>query len=553
MTHMYTQYFGLSEPPFSIAPNPRYLYMSEQHKEALAHLIYGMQNEGGVILLTGEIGTGKTTICRRLLEELPENTDIAFIINPKMSVVELLATICDEFGIRYPKRNNSIKVFTDGINSYLLDAHANGRHTVLIIDEAQNLSTDVLEQLRLLTNLETDEKKLLQIVLLGQPELQQMLARKDLRQLSQRITARYHLHALNKAEIHHYVRHRLAVAGVQKPLFTSLAFHKLSRLSKGIPRLINLLCDRALLGAYANERKQANQAMIRKAAREIFGSLESPESSPQVHVWTWAGVVLVLALAGSFLLPGKDADITAPWTTARSGNAKQETQIQAGAPKQEKIQEMVVSIPHESPFVSTELSTEESKTLAYQTLLHLWGMDITLQQGADHCQQTATLGLPCLSQISGLGRLRELNRPAVLKIATGNGIVYAVLTALDGKQATIRIGEESKTVLLEELELAWFNDYTLLWKAPPLYHGPIRPGATGPVVPWLAAQLDIVQGQMIPSRTFTRVDTVLTERIKAFQRSHGLNPDGVAGPQTLIRVNVASGIGGPKLMPEQAS
>jgi general secretion pathway protein A len=218
---MYSEYFGFKETPFSIAPDPRYLYLSERHREALAHLLYGINGNGGFVLLTGEVGTGKTTICRCLLEQIPENSDIALIINPKLSVEELLATICDEFSIRYPEHNTSIKVFVDLINKYLLDALSNGHNTVLIIDEAQNLGADVLEQLRLLTNLETSQRKLLQVILLGQPELKEKLSQPELRQLAQRITARYHLGPLSKKEVAAYVSHRLAVAGVQRQLFPS--------------------------------------------------------------------------------------------------------------------------------------------------------------------------------------------------------------------------------------------------------------------------------------------------------------------------------------------
>lgn len=267
---MYLDYFGLSEPPFSIAPDPRYLFMSERHREALAHLLYGVQGQGGFIVLTGEVGTGKTTICRCFLNQVPNNTDVAFIVNPKLSAHELLATICDEFHIDYAE-SASIKSLNDAINDYLLAAHADQRHPVLIIDEAQNLEPDVLEQLRLLTNLETSEKKLLQIILLGQPELREMLAQKQLRQLAQRITARYHLQELNRVEVGAYVACRLAVAGRRPRLFSDAAIKQLYKLSGGIPRLINLLADRAMLGAYATHTETIDPALIKRAHYEIQG------------------------------------------------------------------------------------------------------------------------------------------------------------------------------------------------------------------------------------------------------------------------------------------
>lgn len=267
---MYLDFFGLKEFPFSIAPDPRYLYMSERHREALAHLLFGVGGQGGFVVLTGEVGTGKTTICRCFLGQVPETTDVAFVINPKLSAHELLASICDELKIEYGD-GATIKTLNDEINRYLLTAHARGRHTVLVVDEAQNLSVDVLEQLRLLTNLETSEKKLLQIILLGQPELRSLLAQPELRQLAQRVTARYHLDALNRLEVGAYLKCRLAVAGRTSSVFTQGAIRKLYRLSGGIPRLINLIADRALLGAYASHSEFVDPVHVKQAFREIKG------------------------------------------------------------------------------------------------------------------------------------------------------------------------------------------------------------------------------------------------------------------------------------------
>src|SRR3954467_12100547 len=240
---MYHSYFGLGEAPFSLAPDPRYLYMSERHQEALAHLLYGVSGDGGFVLLTGEVGAGKTTICRCLLEQIPQACDIAYLFNPKLTVAELLSSICSELRINCPSVGATIKTFVDNINAHLLASHAKGRHTVLIIDEAQNLSADVLEQMRLLTNLETNRRKLLQIILVGQPELAELLERRELRQLAQRIVARYHLPPLTRTEISAYVQHRLEVAGAVRPLIPPALAGRLYRLSLGVPRLINVLCD----------------------------------------------------------------------------------------------------------------------------------------------------------------------------------------------------------------------------------------------------------------------------------------------------------------------
>jgi len=293
---MYTDYFGLAENPFSIAPDPRYLYLSDQHREALAHLLYGISSDGGFVLLTGEVGTGKTTICRCLLEQLPEDCDVAFIFNPKLTVLELLSTICDEFKIAYPPQTQSIKVFVDLINQYLLDAHAQKRKALLIIDEAQNLHSDVLEQIRLLTNLETHQRKLLQVILLGQPELRHKLAQPELRQLAQRVIARYHLGPLNDGEVSAYVYHRLKVAGSRRPLFPAPTLTYLHRLSGGIPRLINVLCDRALLGCYVQGKESVDKATLATAAREVFG--EPPRSAERFQKalpWTLAALLVLVS------------------------------------------------------------------------------------------------------------------------------------------------------------------------------------------------------------------------------------------------------------------
>jgi type II secretory pathway predicted ATPase ExeA len=269
---MYRNFFSLSELPFSISPDPKYLFMSERHKEALSHLTYGLGEVGGFALLTGEVGTGKTTISRCLMEQLPDNTQAAFILNPTLSSKELLATLCDQLKIRYRKTDASLKNLTDKISEKLIKNHENDINTLLIIDEAQHLQPEVLEQLRLLTNLETNTKKLLQVILIGQPELQQLLQRRDLRQLAQRITARYHLMPLTKAELKQYIEHRLQVADCVRSLFNNAALAKIHQLSQGIPRLINLLCHSALMQAYNQNDSVVDKRTVIAAAERALGS-----------------------------------------------------------------------------------------------------------------------------------------------------------------------------------------------------------------------------------------------------------------------------------------
>lgn len=296
---MYLNYFGLSEASFSITPDPQYLFLSEQHREALAHLLYGAGENGGFVLLTGEVGTGKTTICRAFLEQTPEQVDVALVLNPAMTAIELMHAICQEFGVATSEHHDSVKVLVDRLNDYLLDAHARGRHPVVVIDEAQNLRPRVLEQVRLLTNLETSKQKLLQIFLIGQPELREILASQELRQLNQRITARFHLSPLSLRETAAYVDHRITVAGVQRPLFSAAALREVYRRSRGVPRLINLICDRSLLGAAVSRRMQVTPAIVRRAAHELLGG-ERPRREPsQQPRWAMAAaLVLALGLGG---------------------------------------------------------------------------------------------------------------------------------------------------------------------------------------------------------------------------------------------------------------
>lgn len=301
---MYREYFGLKDEPFSIAPDPHYFYISEGHREALAHLIYGINSEGGFILLTGEVGTGKTTVCRCLLEQIPENCEVAFILNPTLSSVELLAAICDEFRISYPKGNETIKDLVERIYDFLLHINETSRRAILIIEEAQNLSVEVLEQIRLLTNLETSQRKLLQIIMLGQPELRKTLSKPELRQLSQRITAQYHLRPLGKHEIASYVKHRLAIAGfVGGELFPPPVIRMLYGLTGGIPRKINVICDRALLGVYTEGKKRVERSILIKAAKEISVNGKRNSRGLSINVWfAVIAILIALLLVGSFYI-----------------------------------------------------------------------------------------------------------------------------------------------------------------------------------------------------------------------------------------------------------
>ena len=534
---MYLSYFGLAEAPFSIAPDPRYLYMSQRHQEALAHLLYGVNGDGGFVLLTGEVGTGKTTICRCLLEQIPESCDIAYIFNPKLTVEELLSSICVEFGIANPPGNASIKVFVDCINAYLLDAHAKGRHTVLIIDEAQNLSADVLEQMRLLTNLETNQRKLLQIILLGQPELAVMLERPELRQLAQRIVARYHLGPLTKQEVAAYVRHRLEVSGARRQLFPAALIGRLNRLSGGVPRIINVLCDRALLGAYVQGKERIDRATLAQAAREVF------------HQPATRRRTMLRALAAGLVLLAGSALMVAAYKQEQQSLAKL-----AGLAARTKTAD-----PTEKPRPGAALPDilewpadqrrARSKSMAHAALFRAWGV---ADQTADACRQAEGLGLRCRTARSGVDELRQLNRPAVLRMRDRQGQeFYAALTALDDKTATFAVGTATRVVALGALATQWSGHYTMLWRMPPGARENISQGQRGSAVEWLSKQLALAQGRATDTTGDPVYDDALVRQVKQFQLAQGLIPDGAVGPQTVMRLSGVADRSAPKLFRAQ--
>ncbi len=530
---MYSSYFGLAEAPFSIAPAPRFLYMSQPHQEALAHLLYGVNGGGGFVLLTGEVGTGKTTICRCLLEQIPETCDVAYIFNPKLTVEELLSTICVEFGIVFPAGNTSIKVFVDCINAHLLDAHARGRHAVLIIDEAQNLSPDVLEQMRLLTNLETSERKLLQIILLGQPELVAMLERPELRQLAQRIVARYHLGPLTKPEVAAYVRHRLEVAGARHPLFPPALMGRLHRLSGGIPRLLNVLCDRALLGAFVQGKERVDRTTLAQAAREV---LHRPAAQRRTQR---ALVAAVLLLAGGVL---------AMAALYRHDPAPTETQPALTAASKAAIPPSADTANLAWP---TDAPRAESEAMAYAALFRAWRADY---RAGDPCRHAESLGMRCHTERGGLAELRQINLPAVLRLRDREGREFhAALMKLDSHSATLMTAGKSGMVSIGTLAEQWSGHYSLLWRMPPAVTGTIRPGDRGPAVAWLSRQLARIHGRRPEAEENPLFDDALMHQIKLFQRAQGLAPDGSAGPRTLMRLVEESDQSIPRLAPRRAN
>jgi general secretion pathway protein A len=524
---MYLSFFGLNEKPFSITPDPRYLFLSERHAEALAHLLYGIQEAGGFIQLTGEVGTGKTTIVRSLLAQAPENAEIALILNPSMSAPEFLLTLCEELGIGVPDTAaGSLKDLVDILSAYLLRAHAAGRRVVLVVDEAQNLPAEVLEQVRLLTNLETNTQKLLQIILIGQPELRDLLQRNELRQLAQRITGRYHLDPLAAPETLAYVRHRLRVAGATNEIFSRHALRKIHRLSGGVPRVINILCDRALLGGYALDRHQINAALVRQAAREVFGR----RTRRGWIVWPVAAALILLATTGVALWRLKPFAPAAAAVRVRPAAATVRRKLPVSKP---------VKAGHTLAALLRRYRRETDWRTAYARLFQLWHLSY-VRGGAPPCIQAARHGLACLKARGSLGQLRRYNRPAILQLTNATDHRYEVLmTALDRTHARLALGPTSAPVGLAALSRDWMGHYVLLWQPDGGRLRTLMQGMSGARVRWLDASLRRIDGIETSRPPDSVYDAHLTHLVRRFQRAHRLTVDGIAGIETQLTLSGA--------------
>ncbi|MGH8280332.1 MAG: AAA family ATPase [Gammaproteobacteria bacterium] len=530
---MYASYFGLAEDPFAITPDPRYLFLSGRHNEALAHLLYGVTASGGFIQLTGEVGTGKTTLIRALLDKLPEHVDVALLINPRVNLQEFLRVICHELHVACDPQQSAQELI-DTLNVHLLEAHARGRRVVLIIDEAQALSREVLEQVRLLTNLETSRQKLLQIILVGQPELRELLARQDLRQLAQRITGRYHLEPLSAKDTRAYIGHRLSVAGALAPIFTASGLRSVWRITRGVPRLVNILCDRALLGAYTRELRQVDGGLVRRAAREVF-------ALPGRPAWglLWLGAAAVVLLS----------TVTVLAATGR---------LSVGAGRRIAT----VPVPVSKPLVPLRASVgatpqawlanpahPSDTDMALHTLFAMWGAHYAAGGTGSGCLEAQQQGLRCLYRSGSWDNLRGFDRPAVITLTGEDGISHQVVVAkLTRGQVTLQAGPAEQSFPVAMLDSLWNGNYLLLWRPSASATVPLKPGMVGTGVVWLRTQLATLQ-HTTDSGSST-YDASLVAAVKRFQAAQQLAVDGVAGEETLIYLNTALNTPGtPTLVP----
>ncbi len=540
---MYTSFFGLNEKPFSITPDPRYLFMSERHGEALAHLVYGVTESGGFVQLTGEVGTGKTTLVRSLLlNRMPDNADVAVVLNPQITAHEFLLTICEELSIPVPERRDSIKALTDALNQHLLNAHAEGRRTILVVDEAQNLAPAVLEQVRLLTNLETSKQKLLQIILIGQPELRELLGRNDLRQLAQRITGRYHLEPLSREETAQYIEHRLRVAGALGEIIDASAKKEVFRLSQGVPRLVNVICDRALLGAYSQESRAINKRLIKRAAAEVSGELEPQRTAKRAAI-----AVAVIGLA--FVAAGSWSVLRNTAATDATDVAVAEQAAEVASPAETVVEIVpVVAEPtlDEQLALASELTTND---FAFAALFDLWNLEY-LAGARDGCSQAADHGLACLRLRGSWNGLRRLDRPAILSIIDTNGTTHEIVLAkIHGDTAELSIGGVTVSHPIATVSDVWFGEFMLLWRPPGGTAVSLLPGSRGAAVVWLRQSLANID-ERYASENIERdnYDNELADIVRRFQKDYRLDVDGLAGQQTQIIINSLLGPdGSPRL------
>jgi general secretion pathway protein A len=507
---MYLNYYGLTEPPFAITPDPRFVYLSERHRDALAHLLYGVGQGGGggFVQLTGEIGTGKTTLCRLLLEQLPEKTRVALILNPKLAPIELLESLAEELGLKTDDIRGSQKSLTDRLNAYLLEAYADGWRIVLIIDEAQTLSIESLEQIRLLTNLETSTQKLLQIILLGQPELRELLGRPELVQLAQRITARYHLTPLSADETELYVRHRLSVAGCERQPFSKLGLRALHKRSAGIPRLINVIADRALVAGYAHSLERIGEKVVNEAADEaLIGGVRPGWRRP----WPWLALLVALALAAAWWWWPEEPVVEPP--------------APPPAPTMARL---------DGPSLQGALASADAAS-GWQQLMQLWQLPAeTPPQLQAGCPVGLSAEWLCFRGSGSFAKLRLFGRPVLLVLRDGNRVVPVLLTAMDREQAQLELPGASAVVDRNVLREFWSGEYRALNRLPAGFPATLRLSDQGPAVQWVREQLDRALGEEAPlsGEAVDLFDATIERRVRRLQEKHGLLADGIVGPET---------------------
>ncbi len=547
---MYKEYFGFVEMPFSIVPNSRYLFLSQRHQEAMQNLQAGLGEGGGFAMLTGEVGTGKTTVAKAMLSSLDSHTQAGLILNPTFSNTDLLEAICDEFEIDYPQQA-SLKQLSQAIHYFLLDSHAEGIQTLLVIDEAQHLAADVLEQLRLLTNLETDSRKLLKVLLVGQPELQQHLQTTQLRQLAQRITGRYHLLPLNIQETGKYIAFRLETAGGEQMLFSNRSVKLIAQYTHGIPRLINLVCDKALQLAFHDGEPTPSNDTVNKACQQIMAfqaevyHVEKPRVAsalPKLVKYASATTLSVALAMATFHFAPAYID---SWLTIQPSNeaqtlssAKMQRSLVANEPKVELETDKFALPVH----IQQHLMQGTNRSLAIKDLYTLWGYQSSLRDGL--CLSEPQSVFVCEQQQASLDDLIELGVPVVLNLDVEQESVFAVLYGASQDAVELLVNEKLLVMPKQSLEKVWHGDYVAIWKQP--LRETLKEGYQGEAVALLDLLLSEVLGEVVSGSDV--FDYELKMKVEAFQTWQGMSVDGIAGQRTLARLQRLAQLDSPRLM-----
>ena len=561
---IYLQHFALKREPFSIVPDPDFLYPSQQHRQAVAHLKYGLDREGGFILLTGEVGTGKTTLTRTMLQRIPAHVRVAYVLNSKLNETDLLASICDELAIKRQKSKHLSfsKICIDALNQDLLASHAKGQKTLIVIEEAQNLSADVLETLRLLSNLETNTHKLLHILLVGQPELLEILGQKQLRQLNQRVVSRFHLLPLDQSELPNYINHRLHHAGAAGPIFDQGCIKMLFRLTKGVPRLINLICHQSLLAAYSLGAKSVSPALVKDASVEILSGLDNgkPSTSNKPLIVL---LLLVLVMVSVFmLLPRSTLDSLALLVAVDKPNAeivtsKAENIVSKGTgPTAEDVNENYNELLVVNDLVAD--SVEQSDTLSFiveesiigsgftetsnplVNLLAAWSIASSEVYSPEAFAGIATtFGLQSEKVTQAAPwMLNAIDRPGIVVLNENGGLLKSyLLTYIDDDSVTLKMKNGEIDLDLDQFKDRWTGSFLYLWRPHKEFDLLMQGDTDQLAMSWLQEKLSMDDEGIEKVIAGGRYTEAVKDQVVGFQRRHGLKADGIVGRQTLMRLN----------------
>ncbi len=586
---IYLQHFALAREPFSIVPDPGFLYPSIYHRQAVAHLKYGLDREGGFILLTGEVGTGKTTLTRTMIKRIPPHVRVAYILNSKLNIADVLASICDELDIALPNttelsltKQSFTKQCIDALNRDLLAAHTQGKKTLIVLEEAQNLTPEVLETLRLLSNLETSTDKLLHILLVGQPELLDILAQQDLRQLNQRVVSRFHLSPLDKDDISNYINHRLHRAGAKRPIFDAGCAAALFNLTGGVPRLINLVSHQSLVAAYSIGAQTVSPKLVKQAATEILSEPKKPLVTKTSLLGFIAGLVLIAGVVIKLGPPDildsvfeSEAQLDIATELLESpGNTSvdpltarpliAEPLIAKPLVEEPLVEEPVTVEPPTSEFLTPEPNTDISNdevlnaqpdqptahSNPFVGLLALWGaeaVDVYSEEELAALASQANLRAEKISSVD-MAALEQVNRPGIVWLSQPSGYLksYVLEQLADGE---IRLQDRQGLLSLsaEEFQQRWNGVYLYLWHPPEAYIAPLIAAKNGAqnisnpeVVDWLQAKLARLDNSSDIIISGGRYTPAIAQQVLSFQRSQDLVADGILGRATLMRLNQLS-------------